>query len=86
MARSTRPGSSVSHRPLSCPPDGDADRGRLNPRAGGNEMKWAVVVTTPKGRLELPLNGYFKTKREAEKVARQAEAIPETVKTEVVKQ
>ena len=49
-------------------------------------MKWAVVVTTPKGRLELPLNGYFKTKREAEKVARQAEAIPETVKTEVVKQ
>ena len=48
-------------------------------------MKWTVKITTDIGWLELPLGGYYKTKKEAEDVAKKAEAVPGTVKVEVLK-
>ena len=48
-------------------------------------MSWAVKLTTDVGTLELPLSGYYKTKREAEEVANKAKQIPGTIAAEVLK-
>lgn len=48
-------------------------------------MKWAVKLTTDVGFLELPLNGYYKTKKEAEEVANKAKNVPGTIKVEILK-
>lgn len=48
-------------------------------------MKWEVVVTTEKGTLVLPIEGYYKTKKEAERIALQAQTMRETLSTEVRK-
>ena len=49
-------------------------------------MKWTVKLTTDVGQLELPLDGHYKTKKEAEEVANKAKDVPGTIKVEVLKQ
>jgi hypothetical protein len=49
-------------------------------------MKWEVIITTDLGKkLTLPLNGYYKTKKDAEQVAQQAATVKGTVSVQIAK-
>ena len=49
-------------------------------------MKWEVIITTDSGKkIAMPLNGYYKTKKEAEQMAETAKTLKSVSETQIIK-